>query len=188
MSKIEKTNEPFKPDLKSKKPPPNLIFRLVKRSDRNAIVDLTSLRNPNQLLADIQKKTDQEILNVETDSNYLLYVTEHDGQVIGFCRFYNCTALPETKRIYPAPDGWYGMGIMVAPEMRRHSIARFMSINRFNILREKGVSEIYSIVDANNLTSQRMHEKFGYEKVSEAEGFLHVKLESGRGYLYRKTI
>ena len=187
MKTIEKTNEPFNPNLKSKSPPQNLIFRLVTQADREAIIRLTSLRNPTQDLLIIQKNTDKELDNVETDSNYLLYVAELNGAVVGFCRFYNCSALPETKKIYPAPEGWYGMGIIVDPEMRRNSIARFLSMKRFEVLKQKGIQELYSIVDSKNLTSQNMHKSFEYEKVAEAEGFLHIKLESGKGYLFKKT-
>jgi ribosomal protein S18 acetylase RimI-like enzyme len=183
-----KVDEPYNPEIKRKPLPFNIVFRLIKRSDFDAIVKLSSLRNPTQSIDDIKKNTDKEITNVETDPNYQLYVCDLNGEIIGFCRFYNCASLPESKRTYPAPDGWYGMGIMVAPNWRRHGIANFMTINRFKILKERGIQELYSIVDAKNLTSIRMHESFGFQKIKEAKGFLHVKLESGKGYLFMKII
>jgi hypothetical protein len=112
-----KVDEPYNPEIKRNPLPFNIVFRLIKRSEFDAIVKLSSLRNPTQSIDDIKNKTDKEITN-----------------------------------------------------------------------KEKGVQELYSIVDAKNLTSIRMHESFGFRKIKEAEGFLHVKLESGRGYLYRKTI
>lgn len=183
-----KKDEPFNPSIKSSTTPDNLVFRLVTRDDREAISALMADRNPNLELSEIDSKTDREIVLVETSLTYRLYVAELNKKVVGFCRYYHTSALPDSKKVYPAPEGWYGMGIIVDPKLRRHGIARFLSSNRLNILKDQGASELYSIVDAKNLTSLRMHLEFGFEEVASAEGFLHVKLESGHGHLFRVLV
>lgn len=180
-----KNDEPYNPNIKSSEYPLDLTFRLVTRNDRDSIVSLTAYRNPTQELGQIQKNTDKELENGEKDPNFRLFVADLNGKVVGFCQFYNCTALPVSKRIYPAPDGWYGLGIMVAPEMRRNGIARFLSLNRLKILKQQGIKELFSIVDSKNLTSLHMHRQFGFEEIEQAEGFLHVKLDSGKGSLFK---
>ena len=80
------------------------------------------------------------------------------------------------------------MGILVDSAFRRQSIARFMFHNRLNCLAKIGAHTLYSIVDCENLASIKMHQEFGYEEMQKAPGFLHIKLESGEGILYRKRI
>lgn len=183
-----KKDEPFSPDIKSSAAPENLIFRLVQRGDRDVVTQLMAARNPEKDLSEVYKTTDRELHSVETDPNYRLYVAELDGKVVGFCRFYHSSGLPASKKVYPAPEGWYGMGILVDPEMRRQGIARFLFANRIRVLKEQGVQELYSIVDAKNLTSLRMHREFGFLEVARGAGFLQVKLESGDGYLFKAVV
>jgi len=183
-----KQDSPFDPTTKSKAPPSNLKFRIVDRNDRDAITALMAIRNPQVDLTHISEKMDKELDLVETDPTYRLYVAELDGKVVGFCRYYHSSRLPDSKKVYPASEGWYGMGIMVDPTIRRQGIARFITLNRLKVLKESGVTEFYSIVDANNFTSLKMHRKFGFEEVGRAEGFLHIKLESSDGFLFKKLI
>lgn len=180
-----KRDEAFSPEVKSSEAPAGLIFRLVQRGDREVITRLMAERNPNQDISVAYKTTDRELDTVEKDPNYRLYVAELDGEVAGFCRYYHSSGLPVAKKVYPAPEGWYGMGILVAPAFRRSGIARFLSENRLRTLKEQGASELYSIVDGKNLTSMRMHREFGFEEVERGPGFLQVKLESGEGVLFR---
>lgn len=183
-----KKDELFNPDIKSSAPPEDLIFRLVRRGDREVVTQLMKGRNPEKDITELYKTTDRELNSVETDPKCKLYVAELNGKVVGFCRYYHSSGLPNAKKIYPAPEGWYGMGILVAPEMRRCGIARFLFANRLRVLKEQGGRELYSIVDAKNLTSMRMHREFGFEEVARGVGFLHVKLESGDGFLFKARV
>jgi L-amino acid N-acyltransferase YncA len=84
--------------------------------------------------------------------------------------------------------GWCGMGILVSPKYRRQSIASFLSSSRIEVLRRLGVKEFYSIVDANNLTSMKTHQNFGYIEVARAPGFLHIGFNDGVEYLFKMII
>jgi len=183
-----KRDEPYEPSTKSKSPPTGLSFRLVERRDRQAVAVLMAERNPHRAFADVLSGTDRELALVESDSNYRVYVTELNNEVVGFCRFYHSSGLPKEKCIHPAPSGWYAMGIMVNPKFRRQGIAEFLSAKRIAVLREMRVKEVYSLVDEKNLTSQRMHQKFGFQEVAQGAGFLHITFEAGTGRLFRLTI
>lgn len=180
-----KRDEPFDPTTRSTNPPENLKFRLAVISDRETISKLMAERNPDRAISEVLKTTDRELQIVATDEKYRLYVADLDGVVLGFCRFYHSSGLPQSKKTYPAPEGWYGMGILVDSHMRRRGIAKFLSLNRLKILKEIGVKEIYSVVDAQNLTSIRMHLKFGFEQIATAPGFLHIGFEGSSGILFR---
>ncbi|MEK7355471.1 MAG: GNAT family N-acetyltransferase, partial [Bdellovibrionota bacterium] len=96
--------------------------------------------------------------------------------------------LPEAKKRFPAPEGWYAMGILIDARFRRSGIARFLSDSRIETLKELGAKEYYSIVDRKNQTSIHMHRRFGFEEIEKGPGFLHIEFESGSGILFRKTI
>lgn len=183
-----KRDEPFDPISKSNVQCEGLLYRAATLGDRDVISRLMAERNPHQEFSEILQKTDRELSTLATNSNYRLDVALFNGAVVGFCRYYHSSELSESRKIHPAPEGWYGMGIMVDSKMRRKGIARFLTSNRLKTLKENGVKEFYSIVDAKNLTSLHMHREFGFEEISRGTGFLHITLESGSGSLFRKLL
>lgn len=142
-------------------------------------------RNPTASREDIIKKTNREIELNKSDPFYWLYIAKVDSEVVGFCRFFHSQGMPQEKKRYPAPEGWYGMGILVKKEWRRKNIARFLSKERIKRLKELKADTLYSVVDVNNLTSRKMHAQFGFIKMKEAKGFLHLEFETN-GILYRR--
>lgn len=164
------------------------MFRLAEFRDREAIVELTSERNPGMAMPDIINTTERELKTLESDPTYRLYVADLAGEIVGFCRFYDSAGLPIHKKVFPSPSGWYAMGIVVAPSWRRQGIARFLSQARLRSLKEYGATEMYSVVDGNNQASIQMHLAFGFDEIGKAPGFLLIKFESGVGILFRKII
>jgi L-amino acid N-acyltransferase YncA len=183
-----KKDEPFDPSIKSRTAPQGQIFILAKRQDCYAISVLMAERNPNQSFPDIEASTHREIDRVEAGLSYKLYVAELGSEVVGFCRFYHSEGLPTSKKIYPSPEGWYGMGIYVSSKFRRQNIGHFLSSKRVEILKNLGVKEFYSIVDTSNLTSMKMHQNFGYVEVTRAPGFLHMNFNGEMGCLFKLNL
>ena len=142
----------------------------------------------NMDYSNILENTTREISRSESDDKYKLCAAELNNAVIGFCRFFHTNGLPEHKKIYQSPIGWYGRGIMVAQPYRRQRIAQFLFNHRVQMLREMGVKEFYSIVDKNNLTSMKMHQKFGYVEVERGPGFLQFSFEGSEGCLFKLII
>lgn len=183
-----KKDEAFEPSIKSTTLPEGIIFRLATRADLNAISNLMAERNPFQSFAEIEASTNREIDRVESGVAYKLFVAELRGSVLGFCRFYHSDGLPPNKKINPSPEGWYGMGILVSSKSRRQNIARFLSTERIKVLKSLGAIDFYSVVDANNLTSMKMHQEFGFVEIKRAPGFLHISFNDSIGCLYKLSI
>lgn len=76
---------------------------MANRGDCNAITNLMAERNPNHDLSQLLSNTERELNRLETDSNYKLYVTELQNEVIGFCRFFHSSGMPAQKKIYQSP-------------------------------------------------------------------------------------
>ncbi|RYZ75890.1 MAG: GNAT family N-acetyltransferase [Proteobacteria bacterium] len=182
-----KKDEPFNPEQKSSGPPAGLLFRLATKLDRDAIAGLMAERNPDQDYSEVVHRTDRELETLESDPKYRLFVADLNEEVLGFCRFYDSGGLPESRKVFPGPEGWYAMGTLIRVDWRRRGIARFLSVNRLRELRKLGATEVYSIVDSENLTSMRMHSAFGYEQVAQANGFLHLTFKNG-GVLFRLNL
>ncbi len=180
-----KRDETYSPSVKSASPPQGLRFRLALAEDREPVTQLMAERNPDADPSELMKKTDREIALNLSDPKYRLFVADLNGTVVGLCRYFHSEGLPKEKLKFPAPHGWYCMGVLVDKRMRRQGIARFLFQNRLKSFQDQGASVIYSVVDAANLASVKMHQEFGFQELERAPGFLHIKFESGSGILYQ---
>ena len=71
--------------------------------------------------------------------------------IVGFCRsiYYD---LEKTQVTYPAPSGWYLMGVVVKPKFRRHYIGHRITKERLIRISESS-NEAYFVVNSNNQVS-----------------------------------
>lgn len=183
-----KIDEPFNPNIKSLSIPDNILFQLANESHFDSICSLMSERNPDEELESIKKKTEREITLNKNDPQYRLFVATINNEVVGLCRFYNSSGLPQSKIKFESPAGWYAMGTLVSNKHRRKSIAKFLSQERVKILKGLNVHELYSIVDANNETSLKMHQEFGFKEVGRAKGYLHLDFQDSIAVLFKLDI
>lgn len=117
-----------------------------------------------------------------------IFVAETEDGIVGFarCKYMDTVAEPVK---YPAPSGWYGLGIIVRSAFRGRGVARVLSDFRAAWLRDEARAEcLYSFVSFENPVSQKMHADLGFEAVSEGPGFLDVAFDCGRGILYRLSL
>lgn len=183
-----KIDEPFNSEIKSDSLPESIKFVLATSEHVDAVIALMHKRNPNDLIENLRNKTLNEIKLNREDPYYWLYLAVIKEEVVGLCRFYHSNGLPDHKKRFPSPEGWYGMGILVAENWRRKRIATFLSEERIKKLKELDVTSFYSIVDSTNLTSRKMHEELGFKKIEEAQGFLHLDFKEKTAYLYELLI
>lgn len=80
------------------------------------------------------------------------------------------------------------MGILVSSKWRRNNIATFLSLERVKLMKIWNANYLYSIVDSNNRTSINMHEKFGFKKIDQAHGFLHLDFKDQIAFLFELKI
>lgn len=183
-----KIDEPFNPSIKSHPTPENIICKIADESHLESITLLMAERNPHLKIEDLRKKTERELyLNIH-DPEYRLLVAVIENEVVGLCRFYHSKNLPIEKKKFKSPEGWYAMGTLVSADHRRKNIAKFLSDERLKYLKIHNAPSLYSAVDTNNKTSIRMHEKFGYEEVERAQGFLHLDFQPSTAILYKLEI
>jgi ribosomal protein S18 acetylase RimI-like enzyme len=182
-----KTNEPYNDSIKSSAPSSELVFRIAETKDLDAVINLMAERNPTQDTEKIRQTSLREISLNSSDPKYRLFVADINGSVVGLCRYYHSEGLPKEKLLYPAPVGWYCMGLLVDKEMRRQGIARFLFENRLKAMKDSGATIIYSMVDEDNKASMKMHKSFRFQEIERAQGFLHIKFDEA-GVLFQMNL
>lgn len=188
ISMTSKVDEPFNPEIKSTPPSKELRFEIAGEEHIEAITNLMHLRNPNAEISFLEKRVSDEVTKLNDGESYGVFVATIKNKVVGFCRFYHSDKVPPEKIKHDHPIGIYLMGIVVDPDYRRKGVASFLHEQRLMWLSSIDVDRVYSVVAIDNLTSQAMHEKFGFHKVSEVLGVLTVSFDLGRGILYERFI
>lgn len=61
-----------------------------------------------------------------------------------------------------APDGYYLLGLVVAPDHRNRGIGRLLIEERMRWLTERAATGVYFDTDIDNVTSRRLHEHMGF--------------------------
>ena len=178
----------FQPNIKGKFLN-GVIYRLAAESDASEIAKVTFEREgtkSNKNFKHYLKRTESELENIESATDFNLIVAEYKTEIVGFGRsiYYD---LGKVQITYPAPSGWYLMGVIVKPEFRRHGIGRRIIEERLIRISENS-SEVYFVVNANNKASIKLHEELGFKKIDEGEGFLNIKFDDGKGCLFKKQM
>lgn len=181
-------NEPFTPTFKGTNISSELYLIKADVKYLEGYVNLTLTRNPEMDREELLIKSRKEIEIYNTGVDYGLYFALKDDQIVGICRFFTSQATPKEKVKYKHPSGMYCMGIIVHPDFRRKGIAAFLSNKRIDILKKLGLKEAFSIVATDNLTSIKMHEKFGFKEVERGPGFFTVHFDCGEGILFKKCL
>lgn len=184
----EKVNAIFDDSINSQQVYKDLIFTLASNQHKEDLVRLMSIRNPQIPISFLNEKIDREIQTFSDGKEYGLFIASKGPHVIGFCRYYFSRSVPKEKIKFDHPDGCYCMGMMVDPKYRRHNVAKFLWDNRMKWIQGLGVKQVYSIVACDNSASLRMHQKFGFDEVSRAAGYMNVSFDCGEGILFKKRI
>lgn len=162
----------------------NIIFRKAELKDAEGIGWLSFERNKEAepkpvewYIARVHKQL-KELLSTE---RFHMFVAEAEGKIVGFGRAirYSYSII---KDRYPAPYGWYLMGMVVHNNYRRRGIGETLTKLRLEEI-FKRTDRAYYIVNAENKSSIKLHEKLGFRIIEEGEGFLRVSFTGGKGYL-----
>lgn len=181
---MHKRDEPFNPAVRSVAIPEGLVFRLATLSDGAALTRMMLERNPDEDPVLMANKTEREISFNTSDPNYRVFVADIRGEIAGLCRYYHSQGIPKEKVQFPAPEGWYCMGILVDSRWRRHGIARFLFQKLIQSLQERKAEAAYSVVDVDNLASIRMHEDLKFPEIGRAPGYLNLAFDK-QGILFK---
>jgi ribosomal protein S18 acetylase RimI-like enzyme len=113
----------------------------------------------------------------------MLWVAEAREGIVGVARaakFEAPTGAPDNV----VPNGWYLMGVVVAPSHRRCAVGRRLTAARLDWISERA-EEAWCFTGSDNTASMRLHEAFGFVQVTTDFWFPTLSFESGSGVLYR---
>jgi len=172
-----------------------VIYRSAKKTDCEAIARLIDeyidpeFKSANSFPEDAYtfflQKTRKEIDDMGDGEAFHMLVAEHECQLIGFGRSVRFD--PKKNEVpFPAPAGWYLIGIVVSKSFRRRGVGRALTDERIKKI-SMVADEIFYFVESENKTSIALHQSLGFEKIGEGKGFLKISFCNGLGYLYRKS-
>lgn len=163
-----------------------LRVRLARADDRNAIAALIAERH-DQDPAEVAPRVAKELaFTTPLGHDNQLFVAEADGRVLGFGR---------TAHVRPGvhgqpacfPQGWFLMGVIVAPDGRRRGIGRALGQCRLDWIGERA-SEAFTFANRENQASRALMEALGFEPLPLVFAHERAKLAEGEGVLYRAAL
>lgn len=181
---MTKINDAELGDKKSQKLPSNFLIRNAQLYDLEALIKVKQSRD-DRFRHEIKSETENEI--TKQHEGYKLFVGVLGGEVVGLTRLAYFSK-NDSRVKYPSPEGWYQIGSIVLPEFKRQNIARAFHEHRAKYVLSKQAYKLYSMAFDTNHVSIKMHQRFGFEKIKEGPGFIHVKFDSGNGYLFKKQL
>lgn len=129
------------------------------------------------------KRTMSELTYGGNRSGFHMIVAEVNSQIVGYSRSIYYSEMMIRNYRYPAPIGWYLMGVTILPEFRGQSIGALLTKKRLDHIKQLS-SKVYYVANADNKTSIKMHKKFGFKEIGRGEGFLKIRFNGGKGVLF----
>jgi ribosomal protein S18 acetylase RimI-like enzyme len=86
-----------------------------------------------------------------------------------------------------APSGYYLIGLIVAPDWRRHGIGELLTIDRMRWAAERA-DEIYCFANLGNGPTLDLHERLRFEEITRDFTFPGAPLEPGTCVLLRAPL
>lgn len=164
--------------------PAGFVLRAAVDDDLDAIARLTAQRNAtalDQCLEGTKRQYDRD-----TELGNLTAVAEVEGNVVGFGRCRRVDHAADGDGSVPA--GWYLLGVIITPQMRRRGIGSEITRFRLEWARERA-SEVFYFANSLNLASIALHQKFGFTEVRRPFAFPGATFSGGGvGVLFRACL
>ena len=157
-----------------------MIVRAAQADDLDSVTELALLHTVGGNPADF---LDRFRPDLESDERCLLVAAE-DQVVIGYGRVWWFEPDGDQPKNIAGP-GYYLLGLVVHPAYRRQGTGSALTAARLAWARDQGASELWYFTNANNLASQRLHQRFGFREVTRDFAFPGVSFDGGIGILAR---
>lgn len=157
------------------RPQKQLKFKIVEATHLH-INSAAKISMERQGCGDLEE-IENELASCLTDRNARLFLAIIDCKVVGFGKTKKFTGKAYSH------EGWYLCGIVVKPEYRGAGIGKELTRVRLVHLRSI-VDKVYYFANVKNTVSIRLHESFGFRKLTESFSFPKVTFTGGRGCLY----
>jgi ribosomal protein S18 acetylase RimI-like enzyme len=113
-------------------------------------------------------------------------VAEVDGEVVGYAAVIGHTISPDDPPT-TAPDGYYLIGLIVAPEWRRHGIGELLTQERLRWTAERA-DEVYYFANHANSAILDLYQRFNFTELTRDFTFPNAPLEPGTCVLLRADL
>ena len=173
----------FRSGHRRAQPPADLVIRQARDADVRGIARLVAARSGKRV-AETRSTIQSEFARMAVDPTprKLLCVAESGGRIVGFGR----ATLVETARLSGSrglEDGWYLMGVLVAPALRGRGVAWRLTDWRLRRIRARADQAFY-FANARNQVSVALHRGFGFEELTREFAFPNVTFSGGEGILF----
>lgn len=130
-----------------------------------------------------QRATAVRMRQVLQEARSLSLVAERGGSVVGYARTAWWPPVPDPSGA--VPEGWYLLGVTVAPEVRRAGIATALTEARVRWLDQRCELSYY-FANGRNQASIALHRTFGYREIGRGMELSGVVFAGGVGVLFRR--
>lgn len=120
----------------------------------------------------------KELENFSGIKDARLFVAVANKEIAGFAK-----ARKFVGEAY-SHEGWYLCGVVVKPEYRGSGIGRELTRVRLDYI-ESVARKVYYFANVKNAVSIKLHESFGFKKLTESFKFPDVTFSGGIGCLFK---
>ncbi|GAA1132758.1 hypothetical protein GCM10009630_33480 [Kribbella jejuensis] len=113
-------------------------------------------------------------------------VAEVGGEIAGYALVLGHKVSPDDPPT-TAPDGYYLIGLIVAPKWRRRGIGDLLTIERMRWVAERAY-EVYYFANLQNGATLDLHQRFGFTEVTREFTFPNAPLKPGTCVLLRAPL
>jgi ribosomal protein S18 acetylase RimI-like enzyme len=164
---------------------PYLIIRAGERDDLAAIAVIAAEREGTDEATQSQGLERFMSRSVEGHGSLLL-VAEFDDEIVGFAKCAHFIP-PADAPAGCAPEGWYLMGVIVAPRARRRGVGRELTRARLEWIGGRA-GEAYYFANSQNQVSIALHNGFGFVEVTRQFWFPGSNFAGGEGILFKVNL
>lgn len=120
------------------------------------------------------------------DPDKYTVVAEVGGEIAGYALVLGHKVSPDDPPT-TAPDGYYLIGLIVAPAWRRHGIGDLLTTERMRWVAERA-DEVYYFANLKNGATLDLHQRFGFTEVTRDFTFPNAPLTPGTCVLLRAPL
>lgn len=133
----------------------------------------------------VEKRRQKLVGDLEHPDRYTV-VACAGNQPVGYASVFRHDLSPDHPA-GTAPSGYYLVGLIVAPEWRRHGIGELLTLDRIRWVAERADTVWYFANVANGATLD-LHQRLGFEEVTHDFSFPNAPLQPGTGVLLRASV
>jgi ribosomal protein S18 acetylase RimI-like enzyme len=171
----------YRPDESRREASSPITIRAARSDDLEACAQLIVSRAGGS----VEKRRERLLADLENPDHYVV-VACADDQVIGYggvIRHQLSPGMPAGT----APSGYYLVGLIIAPDRRRHGIGDLLTADRLRWTAERA-DEVYTFTNLANGAILDLHQRFGFTELTRDFTFPGAPLEPGTCALLRAPL